>query len=186
MGEGGGIWVKKDSPYQKLEDLKGKKLALVDANSTSGNFAPRYFMDKIKIDVDTFFSAATFTGSHENAIIALQNGTVDAAANWWNAPGDTNLDRMANKGLVKAEDYRLLWKSDLLAGSPWAYLTSLPAEAKKAIAQAFYDLDKKNPALVAKMSDGQDAKWVPVSHKDYADQEKMNDYVDALRKKKAS
>lgn len=36
------LWVKKDSPYQKLEDLKGKNLGLVDPNSTSGNNVPRF------------------------------------------------------------------------------------------------------------------------------------------------
>ena len=180
------IWVKKDSPYQKLEDLKGKNLGLVDANSTSGNFAPRYFMSKAGIDVDGYFKTATYTGSHENAIIALSNGTVDGATNWWNAPGDSNFDRMVKKGMVKGEDFRLLWKSEPLAGSPWAYLTTIPAEGRKAIADAFYNMHTKAPELVAKMSDGQDRKWVPVSHKDYADQEKMNDFIDALRKKRVS
>ena len=40
------IYVKADSPYKTLDDLKGKKIALVDPNSTSGNNAPRYFLNK--------------------------------------------------------------------------------------------------------------------------------------------
>jgi len=36
------FYVKKDSPFQKIEDLKGKNLGLVDPNSTSGNNVPRY------------------------------------------------------------------------------------------------------------------------------------------------
>jgi len=35
------FYVKKDSPYQKVEDLKGKNLGLVDPNSTSGNNVPQ-------------------------------------------------------------------------------------------------------------------------------------------------
>ena len=36
------------------------------------------------INPEEFFAKVVNTGSHENAIIALQQGTVDAAANWWN------------------------------------------------------------------------------------------------------
>src|SRR5215472_8525747 len=85
------FYVKKDSPYQKIEDLKGKNLGLVDPNSTSGNNVPRFVLDKMKIDPETFFSKVVYTGSHENAIIALQQGTVDIAANWWNDENESNL-----------------------------------------------------------------------------------------------
>lgn len=177
------IYVKKDSPIQSLKDLQGRKLGLVEPNSTSGNFAPRYFLNKEGVDVEKYFSAAIFTGSHENAVMAVQNGTVDAAANWWNAEGDSNLSRMGNKGMVKADDFRIVWKSGLLAGSPIAYLNDLPADLKKKIADAFNMMATKNPELVAKLTDGQAQGYVPVSHKDYVDQEQMNDFVDALRRK---
>jgi len=36
------FYVLAKSPYQKLEDLKGKNLGLVDPNSTSGNNVPRF------------------------------------------------------------------------------------------------------------------------------------------------
>ena len=74
------FYVKKDSPYQKVEDLKGKNLGLVDPNSTSGNNVPRFALNGMKIEPETFFSKVVYTGSHENAIIALQQGTVDIAA----------------------------------------------------------------------------------------------------------
>ena len=46
---------------------------------------------------------------------------------------------MANKNMVKAEDFRIVFKSDLIMSSPYAYLASLPAELKAAIAKAFMD-----------------------------------------------
>lgn len=75
------FYVKKDSPYQKIEDLKGKNLGLVDPNSTSGNNVPRFALDGMKIDPETYFAKVVYTGSHENAVIALGQGTVDVAAN---------------------------------------------------------------------------------------------------------
>ena len=36
--------VRKDSPFKTIEDLKGKKIAFADPNSSSGLAAPRYFL----------------------------------------------------------------------------------------------------------------------------------------------
>ena len=85
------FYVLAKSPYQKIEDLKGKNLGLVDPNSTSGYNMPLYTLDKHGISPDTFFAKTQVTGSHENAVLALAQGTVDVAANWWNADDDSNL-----------------------------------------------------------------------------------------------
>lgn len=78
------VWVKKDSPAAKIEDLKGKNLCLVDPNSTSGNNVPRFAMNKMGIKPEEFFAKVVYAGSHENAIIAVAQGTCDAAFNWYN------------------------------------------------------------------------------------------------------
>src|ERR1700677_1651565 len=137
------FYVLAKSPYQKIEDLKGKNLGLVDPNSTSGNNMPRFKMDQMGIDPDKFFSQVVFTGSHENAVLALAQGTVDVCANWWNAEDDSNLTRMLSKNMVKSsdgtplkkEDFRIIVKSDLIINSPYAYLSELPDDMKAAIKQ---------------------------------------------------
>ena len=65
------FYVLAKSPYQKIEDLKGKNLGLVDPNSTSGYNMPLYTLDKLGISPDTFFGKTQVTGSHENAVLAL-------------------------------------------------------------------------------------------------------------------
>src|SRR5277367_4254304 len=65
------FYVLAKSPYQKLEDMKGKNLGLVDPNSTSGNNMPRFKMNQMGVDPDAYFSKVIFTGSHENAVLAL-------------------------------------------------------------------------------------------------------------------
>ena len=176
-------YVRADSPYKSIQDLKGRKLGLVDPNSTSGNFAPRFFLDKAGINPETFFSNVNFTGSHENAVIALMNGTVDIAMNWWNADGDSNFDRMVTKGMAKKSDVRIAWKSDLLAGSPYAMLASLPADLKKKIEDAFYNMHINDRALLDRIEDGQTEAFVKVSHADYLDTANMLKFIDALRRK---
>ena len=54
------FYVLAKSPYQKIEDLKGKNLGLVDPNSTSGNNMPRFKMNQMGIDPDTYFSKVRF------------------------------------------------------------------------------------------------------------------------------
>src|ERR1700674_989722 len=98
------FYVLAKSPYQQLSDLKGKNLGLVDPNSTSGNNMPRFKMNQMGVDPDSFFAQVVFTGSHENAVLALAQGTVDIAANWWNADDDSNLTRMLKKSMLKKAD----------------------------------------------------------------------------------
>ena len=180
------IYVKASSPYQKIEDLKGKTIGFVDPNSTSGYNAPRFYLHKMGIDVDSFFSKSIITGSHENGVIAVDKGTVDCCADWWNSEDDSNLTRMVNKGMVKKEDFRRIFKTPILPGSPYAYLSDLPDDMKKAILTAFTDAPTKDKAAFDKLSDGKDKEFVPVTHKDYADIVEMIQWVDDQRKHKAS
>jgi phosphonate transport system substrate-binding protein len=114
------LYVKADSPYKTVQDLRGKNLCLVDPNSTSGNNVPRYALHNMGIEPEKFFSRVVYTGSHENAVIALNQGTVDMAANWWNDEQESNLLRMARKGMVKSEDFRIVFRSEQIVNSPFA------------------------------------------------------------------
>ena len=180
------FYVKKDSPYQKVEDLKGKNLGLVDPNSTSGNNVPRFALDGMKIEPETFFSKVVYTGSHENAIIALQQGTVDIAANWWNDEQESNLLRMDRKKMVKADDFRIIYKSEQIVNSPMAYLTELPDELKAKIRDAVLNLATKDKAAFDKIYEGKQGPLVAVDNKAYDPIIELNKFVDALRKKKSS
>jgi phosphonate transport system substrate-binding protein len=181
------------SPYRKIEDLKGKAMAFVDPNSTSGNNMPRFVLDGMGIDPETFFSKTVFAGSHENAVLALAQGTVEVAANWWNAADDSNLTRMLNKGMLKnadgspmtTDDFRIVLKSPLIINSPYAYLQDLPDDLKKAISSAFFAAATKDKDGFAKLSDGKNRPWQPVTNADYDRTVELVKFVDTLRKKKS-
>lgn len=179
------FYVRADSPYKTIDDLKGKNLGLVDPNSTSGNNVPRFALNKLKLNPETFFGRVTYTGSHENAVIALQQKTVDVAANWWNAENDSNLTRMVKKGLAKQEDFRIIYKSDLIPNSPFAYLASLPPDLKAAITKAFMESPTKAKAAFDKLSDGKDREFKVVDAKYYEPVVELIKFVDALRKQKS-
>jgi phosphonate transport system substrate-binding protein len=177
------FYVRADSPYQKIEDLKGKNLGLVDPNSTSGNNVPRFALNKMKIDPEVYFGKVVYTGSHENAVLALKQGTVDVAANWWNSDDDSNFTRMVNKGLAKKEDVRVIFKSDQIANSPFAYLSDLPPELKASIKKAFMEAPTKAKPAFDKLSDGKDRGFKEVDHKFFEATVDLIKFVDTLRKK---
>ena len=187
------FYVQAKSPYQKIEDLKGKAMAFVDPNSTSGNNMPRFVLDGMGIDPDKFFSKTVFAGSHENAVLALAQGTADVCANWWNAEDDSNLTRMLKKGMVKTadgapmtkEEFRIILKSPLIINSPYAYLSDLPTEMKAAIKTAFLAAATKDKEAFAKLSDGKNLPWQEVATADYDKTIELVRFVDSLAKKKS-
>jgi phosphonate transport system substrate-binding protein len=176
------MWVKADSPYQKFEDVKGKALGLVDPNSMSGNNVPRFAMNKMGIKPEEYFSNVVYAGSHENAIIALQQGQVDAAFNWWNDENESMLRRMERKNMAKYGDFRMIFKSDMIVNSPVTYLSDLPDDMKAAIRDAFFNVEKSDPEAFNVLTDGKAKPWEATSHKDYEVVVDLVKFVDTLRK----
>ncbi len=178
------FYVKKDSPFQNVQDLRGKNLGLVDPNSTSGNNVPRFALNKMGITPESFFGRVVYTGSHENAVIALQQGTVDMAANWWNDEAESNLMRMERKGMAKYGDFRIVFKSDQIVNSPMAMLTTLPAELRTTIRDAVMAFPQREAAAFARMTDGKQRPWVAVTNAAYDPIIELNRFVDGLRRQR--
>src|SRR5262245_48847185 len=187
--------VKASSPYKTVDDVKSKNLGLVDPNSTSGNNVPRFELSKLGIsDAEQYFRKVVFTGSHENAMLALSQGTVDVAANQWTSDDDSTLAQILHKSMLKnsdgspmkKEDFRIIHKSAPIMNGPYAYSSDLPDDLKAAIAKAFFDAPAKDKAAFDRLSDGQKKGFNPVTTKDWDGTIELIKFVDALRKKKAS
>ncbi|MFH1514849.1 MAG: phosphate/phosphite/phosphonate ABC transporter substrate-binding protein [bacterium] len=76
----GAIIVRSDSPFEKIEDLKGKSIAWASETSTSGRIFPLAALMKLGYDPETFFSDSKIAGGHDAALLAVFHGQVDAAA----------------------------------------------------------------------------------------------------------
>jgi phosphonate transport system substrate-binding protein len=183
------------SPYKSIDDLKGKNLGLVDPNSTSGNNVPRFELNKMHIgDAESYFSKVVFTGSHENALLALSQGTVDVAANQWTNDNDSTLQQMLTKGMLKnadgsamkKEDFRSIHKSAAILNGPYAVLEDMPADLKASIEKAFFDAPTKDKAAFDRLSDGQKQGFAQAKTTDWNDTIELIKFVDSLRKKKGS
>jgi phosphonate transport system substrate-binding protein len=97
--------VRKDSPFQKLSDLKGKRVAHTSPSSNSGNLAPRSLFPAEGLVPDKDYKVL-FSGKHENSVSGVAAGDFDAAP-----IAHDILVRMAERGVVKMEDFRIIWKS---------------------------------------------------------------------------
>jgi phosphonate transport system substrate-binding protein len=97
--------VPKDSPYQTLEDLRGRVFAFTDPDSNTGAMVPRFWLAEAGETPESFFSKTIFTYGHDNSILAVAKGLVDAAAvdgHQWEyferfRPADTSRTRVIRK-----------------------------------------------------------------------------------------
>lgn len=161
------VVAKVGSPYNSLADLKGKSFAYADPNSTSGFIAPSFFLREDGIDPETFFGRTGFSGSHENSIIAVLNGTYDAAATWWTNEERNNVARMEGKGMLPKGQTRVIWKSPKLPGSPWAIHTDLPTQLKADVRSALLALPTADPQSWKGLTDGKNQGVQEITHADY-------------------
>ena len=128
----------KDSGIKTADDLKGRSFAFVDPASTSGHLIPRKLLLDNGIDPDNDFSTMFYAGTHNSAVMAVVNGTVDAAAT-----SDTTYFRMLKEGEIDDENIVIILESPDIPGSPIAVRGGLPEELKARISQAMIDFDEQ-------------------------------------------
>lgn len=75
----GEIIVRQDSPLHTLAELKGKRFAFADANSTMGSVLPQKMLAQAGIPL-TGLAGYKFIEGHENVAMAVLGGDYDAGA----------------------------------------------------------------------------------------------------------
>lgn len=116
-----------------------------------------------------FFSKSLFSGSHENGILGLVQGTFDVAATFWNNEERGNIQRMELKKMIPQGSTRIIWKSPLIPNGPIAARTALPAELKELLITTFIDMPAENPEAWKALTDGHLKGVVRTKHEDYLD-----------------
>lgn len=152
--------VKKDSPYQKPTDLKGKKIAHVQPSSNSGNLAPRALFPALGLMPDQDYKV-TYSGKHDNSIMGVGNGDYDAAP-----VASGVFRRMVARGQIKEDDYRVIWRSELFPSTSFAYAHDLEPKLRNTLVKCF--LDYRYPKEMQKTFGGAD-RFLPITYqKDWA------------------
>ncbi len=148
------VIVKKTSPYMKLADLKNKKVAHTAPSSNSGHMAPMSLFPAEGLAPEKDYKIL-FSGKHDQSVMGVNSGDYDAAA----VASDV-FYRMAGRGQVKEDDFRVIYKSQKFPTSSFAYAHDLePALAQKLV-KCFYDY--RFPPEMQKAFDGAD-RFFPVT-----------------------
>lgn len=158
---------KKGSGIKSLADLKGKSIAFVDPASTSGHLFPKALLVKNGIDPDQDVKWV-FAGSHASAVMAVENGKVDACATL-----EDNLFRLQKEKMIafcsypdnKARIVRtqeeldalyetcpdgnlvIFAQSDPIPSTPFAIRKELPQSFKDKVRNVLLDI-KNHPDII--------------------------------------
>lgn len=153
----------KGSGFDSIEKLKGKILGLVEPASTSGDLIPRAIFAKQVLHgpLENYFSKVVYTGGHDLATLAVKEGRVDAAF-----VATHRFDNVVDRGLVKTEDFNVLWKSPLIPQDPFVYRGDLCPELKAHIRDTFLKLNEA-PDAKKFLDNLRSERFVPISDSDY-------------------
>jgi phosphonate transport system substrate-binding protein len=127
-----GIFVRANAPIKTLVDLRGRRMSFGDINSTSSFSYQVAMLLEAGLDPARDLSELRITGSHAASLAALSSQLVDAACLSFNS-----YLRAVDAGSVRAEDYRVLARSEAIPNPPLAMSTALPKAIKQQLKTAF-------------------------------------------------
>jgi phosphonate transport system substrate-binding protein len=153
------VVVKKDSPYKALADLKGKRIAHVSPSSNSGNLAPRALFPQAGLVPDKDYKVL-YSGKHDNSVAGVVNGDYDAGA-----IADDVLIRMLQRGALKPDELRTIYKSQPFPAGSLALAHDLNGQLKQKIVDCTFTF--RFPAELSTAFRGPD-RFVPLDYqRDY-------------------
>lgn len=170
-------FARKDSGIASMADMKDKVLGVGDPNSTSGYLIPLVELPKegFSMKAGEYFKDVKFTGGHEQAIIAVKNGDVDAGVTWASGVGDWAdgysfgaLRKAVDAGLVDMNDMVEIWKSSPIPEGPFVVRKSLPQDVKDKFTALLEGLGERDQDCLYGIAFGETAGFKPVTHDAYA------------------
>jgi phosphonate transport system substrate-binding protein len=163
-----------DSGINSLDDLKGKSFGWADPNSTSGYLIPSIELKAAGMDPDSYFGSTQFSGGHENNVLAVLNGDIDAGVTWVSGVGEWsegyssgNLRKMVDKGLLNMDDIKQIWSSALIPNGPIVMPTNMPVRAHQVMVGMKQWIHENDPQCSENVANGVVKAWVPVDHSFY-------------------
>lgn len=152
------------SGVEKVEDIKGKKMAFTSETSNSGYKAPSALLrDKFKLEAKRDYEPV-FSGKHDNSIFGVANKDYHAAA----IASSIRL-RMIGRGNVKAEQFKSLYKSETFPTTGYGYVYNLKPELAEKIKAAFFSFKWEGSDLLKEFQNTEPAQeaFIPITYKKY-------------------
>ena len=170
-------FARKDSGITSLEDVKGKAFGFGDPNSTSGFLIPSIEIPEQTGSTMTsgdYFGEVKFTGGHEQTIVAVNNGDIDAGVTWADGLGDWEdgynsgaLRRAVDAGLVDMNDLVQIWQSKPIPEGPIVLRKDLPEDVKVKFTALMASLPAMDPDCAYGVLSGEAKGVMPITHDAY-------------------
>ncbi len=152
------------SGIEKVEDIKGKKLAFTSETSNSGYKAPSALLkQEFSMEAGTDFEPV-FSGKHDNSILGVANKDYPAAA-----IANSVLSRMLERDVVKEEQLVSIYKSQSFPTTGYGHVYNLTPELAEKIKEAFFNFNWEGTGLAKEFNPVQppQEKFMPISYKDH-------------------
>jgi phosphonate transport system substrate-binding protein len=166
-----------DSGITSLDDMQGKVFAFGDPNSTSGYLIPAIEIPEAvgaTMQSGDYFGEVKFVGGHEQTIVAVANGDVDAGVTWADGMGEWEdgynsgaLRKASDSGLVDMNDLVEIWKSKTIPEGPIVLRTSLPERVKIDMTTLMASLPYMDPDCAYNFMAGEALGFQPINHDAY-------------------
>ncbi|SLN61117.1 Phosphate-import protein PhnD precursor [Roseivivax jejudonensis] len=164
-----------DSGIGSLQDAEGKVFGFGDPNSTSGYLIPQVEIpQEIGADMEEFFGDVRFTGGHEQTIVAVANGDIDAGVTWADGLGAWEdgynsgaLRKAADAGIVDMNAIQEIWKSKPIPEGPVVLRKALPDDVKQTMVDLVQNLHETDPDCAYGVAAGETAGFTPITHDAY-------------------
>ncbi len=123
------------SDITRMAQLRGKTVAHTTATSNSGNLAPRALFPALGLRPEIDYKVE-FSGKHDKSIVGVKNGFYAGAA----VASDV-FNRMVDRGEVRSEDFRVLWRSENFPADAFVHHHSLPKTFADRLKKCFFDYE---------------------------------------------
>lgn len=149
------------SGIEKVEDIKGNKLAFTSETSNSGFKAPSALLKaEYGMEAGTDFEPV-FSGKHDNSILGVANKDYPAAA-----IANSVMSRMLERGVVTQDQIVSIYKSDTFPTTGYGLAYNLTPELQDKIKDAFFSFPWEGSKLAEEFSKSGEAKFIPITFKD--------------------
>lgn len=170
-------FARKDSGITKIEDLQGKTFGFGDPNSTSGYLIPSIEIPaeyNVTMESGDFFGEVRFTGGHEQTIVAVAGGDINAGVTWADGQGAWEdgynsgaLRKAVDAGLVDMNDLVEIWRSKPIPEGPVVVRKSLPEDVKAKMTALVDGLYDRDPDCTYTVAGGDTLGFDPIGHDAY-------------------
>jgi phosphonate transport system substrate-binding protein len=169
----GVIIARKDSGIEKVQDLKGKKLAFVDEDSAAGYIFQMLLLSKAGFDVNKDITLLPFGKKHEIVTSSVFNKTADAGG-----IREDELDKMKDK--LDISQLRIVAYTDYFPNWPFFATPKLKPETAAKVRAALLKLKPNDPQNEKILGPARLTGFIPVTDKEYDELRKAAKVAGAL------